>query len=812
LQFKLLANSILAAGITTLFASTSCTTEKQEQPYKTVSWQERREWIESIKPNEYWTRRAKTGSLGTSGGIMSIMVDGKPMPPLSSYTGYIHDASYYKKVDRKYHDDMCEAMTDGAMNYPTLITTIYLKNGMVYWGRARSIAEGFMKKNPDARFFIRMHFVVDKKWFASEYPGNMTTFEDGTEAHWTKSGEAKDRYSYASNMWEHLAAKGLVKMIDELSKEPYADKVFGIQVTFGVTGEGGWWSEFDWQKHAIDYSPAMQDYFRNYLRTKYKNDVGLLQSAWNEKVSFDNARIPSFKERGIDVASSCNEGTFLVPGAFGHFRNPQEKGTQASVDFNMAMCNVLAERLSYFCEVVKRASDGKLLAGGLHSPPFAATGFQWAGPAGFDAIIKSPYIDFDCTPWTYENRNLGEGLFFRAPVDSMTLRGKCLWVECDTRTSTINCPARNNERCYGAPLNIDGDRENLRRDFIRLITSTANGYWYEITFPWFTLPEQRGIIKDISLLSKKLVNIDRRRNSEIAVIYDWNSIFYTSEFVDFVSLCRQMLQEFTCIGADFDMYTIDDIGTASVDNHKLFIFPNATYLNNEQRERIKRCLKKDGKVLLWSYAPGLINPDADVKLSAANSSELTGMNIKYIMSRLSPLMKTVGGPEKYSFGAQPRPVTTGPGHALPEKPFIPDPIKVFPQFFVEDAAAEPLGIYANTGRTGYAEKKMKDWTSIYVGTYLIPSKVLRAAAREAGVHLYLDSDDIVYHNRSLLGIHTKSGGSKTVRLPHKCDVYDIFNKKLVGRNINQFTLKSDAGKTHLFFTGNMSDLAKVLTP
>ncbi|GEM_PF-2989547 len=779
-----------------------------------ISWEERRQWVEAIKPMPFWSQRDKIGYIADNGGIPTIMVDGKPMPVLTSYVGYAHAESYYERADRSYHDALCKAMTAGGMDYQCLHVPLYVMQRKVEWGWTRNVAKEFMKKNPNVRFFLRVSFIVDKGMFATEYPGNMTTFEDGTEDYWWEAGKKKERYSFASSHWERRASESLLQMLEELAKQPFADRVFAMKVTFGVTGEGGWWSEFNWGEHGIDYSPAMQDYFREYVKQKYGNNVTKLQAAWGEAVSFDNVHIPSMAERGIDMPTSCNEGTYRIPGNFGHFRDPQAQGSQRIIDFNMAMSNVMAERLNYFCEVIKRATDGKLLAGGLHSPPFCATLFHWAGSGGFEALLKSPYVDFDSTPWTYEGRALGEGLFFRGPADAMALRKKCLWMECDTRTSSV-CEK---QRKYGAPLDVQGDRENLRRDFIRLITSTANGYWYEINFPWFTEEEQREIIAEIGITAKRLTKLDRRRNADIAVIYDWDSIFYASEFVNFTSLCRQMLQEFVRIGADFDMYTIDDIGKPEVNNHKLFIFPNAIQLSDEQRGRISRHLKRDGKVLLWSYAPGLINPDAATKLSVAHSSDVTGMTLGFIMERLSPLMEVVKGndrmnikmPKDYQFGAQPRPVTTGPGYAVPEKPFIPEPIAVYPQFNVTDVGAKALGKYLDTGQTGYAVKRLKDWTSIYVGTYLISSCVLRDAAREAKVHLYLETDDIVYHNRSLLGIHTATAGRKIIRLPKRCDVYDIFENKLVGKSIDRFETTLEAGKTVLYFTGQEADIRKAL--
>ncbi len=775
--------------------------------FKNIDWNERREWVESVTPVQYWKEQATRGCIATVQGVPTMMVEDKPLPVLGSYVGYLyHNYGFKKAPDVNYHNAVTDAMTKGGADYQVLYLPLYVDKRVVDWSAAQASAKELIRRNPNVRFFLRIWFIVNREEFARQNPGHMTAFEDGTEAYWSTAGITRQRYSYASNVWERQASECLVKMVREIGKQPYGDRIFGIFVTFGVSGEGGWWSEFNWQKHGIDYSPAMQDYFREYIRGKYK-DAAALQKAWNNPqiASFNDVAIPSMTERGFDEPTSCDESYYKIPGGFGHFRNPQVAGGQKVIDFQMAMCNVLQERLSYFCEVIKRASGGKLLAGGLHSPPFAATGFHWSGPGGFGAILKSPYIDFMGHPWPYENRGLGESLCFRGPVNSMLLRNKCFWVECDTRTSSV----KNIERKYGAPLNVKEDVEVLRRDFARLVTNPSHGYWYEITFPWFTEQAQRDVLTEIGKLSNAAVKCDRRRNSEIAVIYDWNSIFYASEFVDFIALCRQMLQEYSYIGADFDMYTTDDIAFPEVISHKLFIFPNAFCLNNETRMKIDKYLKRDKKVLLWSYAPGLINPDSPQQLSVAHCSELTGMNIDCINKRMSPLMKVNSSdpmikncPPGFQFGAQPRPVSTGPGYAVPEKPYIPRPIEVFPQFYVDDNTASSLALFTSSQKTGWAVKRMPEWTSIFVGTYLVPSEVLRAAAREAGAHLYLQQDNVVYHNRSFLGIHVSQSGKKTISLPGKCDIYDIFEHKLIGNMIDQFDVDAEKGKTLLYFTGN----------
>ncbi len=774
--------------------------------FKNISWNERREWVESITPSPYWKEQAKRGCIAPVLGVPTMMVGDRPLPVLGSYVGDLYLNYGLKKASVNYHNALADAMAKGGADYQVLYLPIYLPKGVVDWQTAQASAKEHMRRNPNVHFFLRIWFIVNREEFARQNPGHMTEFEDGSEAYWSTAGTKKERYSYASNVWERQASECLVKMVREMEKQPFGDRIFAAFVTFGVSGEGGWWSEFNWREHGIDYSPAMQDYFRQYVRNKYK-DAATLQKAWNNPkiASFNDVFIPTMSERGIDEPTSCDESAYKIPAGFGHFLNPQAAGGQKVVDFEMAMCNVMQERLAYFCEVIKRASDGKLLTGGLHSPPFSATVIHWSGPGGWSAILESPYIDFMGHPWPYENRGLGESLCFRGPVNSMALKNKCFWVECDTRTSSV----KNIERKYGAPLNVKEDVEVLRRDFARLVTEPAHGYWYEITFPWFTEQAQRDALTEIGKLSNAAMKCDRRRNSEIAVIYDWNSIFYASEFVDFVALCRQMLQEYSYIGADFDMYTTGDIASPEVSSHKLFIFPNAFYLNNETRTKIDKYLKRDKKVLLWSYAPGLINPDSPQQLSVKHCSELTGMNIDCINQRMSPLMKIHGSdpmlakcPPGFQFGAQPRPVSTGPGYAIPEKPYIPKPIEVFPQFYVDDNTAVSLASFTSSRKTGWAVKRMSDWTSVFVGTYLVSSEVLRAAAREAGVHLYLQQDNVVYHNRSFLGIHASQAGRKTISLPGKCDVYDLFEHKLIGNMIDKFDVDAEKGKTLLYFTGN----------
>jgi prepilin-type N-terminal cleavage/methylation domain-containing protein len=105
---------------------------------------------------------------------------------------------------------------------------------------------------------------------------------------------------------------------------------------------------------------------------------------------------------------------------------------------------------------------------------------------------------------------------------------------------------------------------------------------------------------------------------------------------------------------------------------------------------------------------------------------------------------------------------------------------------------------------------MDGWTSVYSGSIAIPAELLRAVARTANVHIYTDKDDLVYTNKNLLGISSRTAGEKLIKLPRKQDVYDLFDKQLIGKDIDSFSVSMPADSTKLYFTGNIKDLEKAM--
>ncbi len=65
---------------------------------------------------------------------------------------------------------------------------------------------------------------------------------------------------------------------------------------------------------------------------------------------------------------------------------------------------------------------------------------------------------------------------------------------------------------------------------------------------------------------------------------------------------------------------------------------------------------------------------------------------------------------------------------------------------------------------------------------------LRTVWKNAGVHVWLDEDDVLYAKRGWLMIHTLTGGRREVRLPFAARVDDVFEDRLVADGADRIVL------------------------
>ena len=80
--------------------------------------------------------------------------------------------------------------------------------------------------------------------------------------------------------------------------------------------------------------------------------------------------------------------------------------------------------------------------------------------------------------------------------------------------------------------------------------------------------------------------------------------------------------------------------------------------------------------------------------------------------------------------------------------------------------------------------------------------MLRELARYAGVHIYSETEDVLYANRDFVALHTVRAGQKTIHLPQRADVWETFTDRQVGHACVDFNDIMQAGSTNLYYFGS----------
>ena len=81
---------------------------------------------------------------------------------------------------------------------------------------------------------------------------------------------------------------------------------------------------------------------------------------------------------------------------------------------------------------------------------------------------------------------------------------------------------------------------------------------------------------------------------------------------------------------------------------------------------------------------------------------------------------------------------------------------------------------------------------------LLPAGLLRAFAREAGVHLYIDTPDVVWACRDMIGVSVYQPGERVVRLPRPRSVRDLYADVHVAGDAAEFRTEFAERATRVF--------------
>jgi len=632
--------------------------------------------------------------------------------------------------------------------------------------------------DPDGYVILRL-YMASPGWWLEKYPQERIRYVRSSLVN--TPGELGNE-SVASKVWQDDTSALLTKYIQYAESLPVSKRIVGYQLAWGVTGE--WhYPEFG---RIPDAGEAMTAAYRHWLGRTY-----------GDRPEFRTIAVP-------DEAQRFTAGD-------GIFRDPSVESDRRVIDYVKCQHETLRDALLRFCSDAKSACGRNKLVGAFYGYYFHM-GYQVnehaeGGHLCLDDVVRSKDIDFLAGPPSYqhESRKVGGECVLRSLTETVTMHGK-LWLGEADEPTYLGCSQGVDLVARGTNT-PEGSIAAMQRNFCNTALHGTYLWWFDIGPKdaqggfgggWWAPPALAAEMTKLHALGAEMLHRDRSSVAEVLVICNPKTNFnlvsgYSGKDPLTHPLVDDTVRALYRSGVAFDLISIADLKNIDHDRYKLYVFLDAFYMSDADRQTIESCVKTKNHTVLWVYAPGYVRDD---KLSLQAMSDVIGMPMKKldgdrpIKIITTPIDEKIAKREARRFASL----------AVPAQAFGIN-ATVRPAFAVSDDAGQKavsLGKIEGTAESGLAVRAFDTWTSIYTFAPPISPSWLRSVAKLAGVHLYSRDNDVMYINAGYVAMTTESGGMRTIRLPKSANIIDCWTGKTVATNQRVLRFLMAPRSTRLF--------------
>ena len=589
----------------------------------------------------------------------------------------------------------------------------------------------FIENAPEAYFTLMLQ-VDTRKWWLYKY-------KDSADSFWEMSKVAADE------KWRK-AAMAYLKAVIEHVEEKYPEKIYCYFILGGCTTE--WFSERDYEGCNAIKERAFK---------KWKGD--------------NNAVVPDTSELERDKKTA-----FLDPVTDGNV-----------IAYRRFHNELIADTLLYFADGVRQAVGKDRLIGAYFGYSLELGGRRYwdSGSLDYEKVFNSDSIDIIASPsaYTLSRRHDGTSAYM-VTADTLSLNNKLYYLEFDQRTHLkmlqFNAPT--------LPGFLDGlktERETIdvmRRDFMLTLTKGIGIWWFDMFEGWYYSDNLMKEIARYKEITEKYSDERAVNNSEIAFIVDADSLYYANKNANLNGeLLTWERNELAKTGAPYDIYSLCSLEKIDFSKYKLIIFPTLFKYDKKVADFIENNLKKDGKTLMFLYAPFLVTENG---FSAEKMNAVTELDLKQLN-----VPETVIQYKENCFGFS----------YVKDKTFY---AAIDGDFYALDKkdGTEILGRYQGSLLPALVRKRNADYNVVFCGSGYVRANVLRDIAKDAGVHIYSEDDDnIVFVNDALIGVYHRKGTDATVNVRTDGVYKELFGgKEYVSENKKLFLPFSEKETAQLF--------------
>ena len=634
------------------------------------------------------------------------------------------------------------------------------------FGAIDALVQQILTADPDGYVLPRLQFFPTNYW-ARTHADQMARYAGGEEG---------DVSLASTEFWADCmdALDALIAHFADPAT-PGGDRILGFHLD-----RGEWFYDAE---AGYDVSQPNTLAFQNWLHAKYQA-LHALRAAWHDAdITWEDAAIPAWPGKTAAVKKTDTQ-TYAA----------RREGRWP--DYAQFSSELVAGIIAGLAEAIKTLSQGRMIVAASYGYTLEFAGRNDSGHLALGKLLESPHIDIVAGPNSYAGRGAGSPAAFPAPIDSVALHGKLWLVEDDTKTFLAEAET---DDTYNPKIASGADTQAIhQRHFGAALAHRAGVTWMDLWGQgWLNSPD---IWRELGGLTAQADRWGRLVPNpppapDVAVLVDEASLRFLKNDANglgahLVGRTRDLLLR---AGASTGFYLQSDVTRPDFPEAKLYLFLNALRLTADERAAIREKLQKSGKTLAWLYAPGVFDENGP---STEDVGEVVGLALR------------------------PQPWNSRGGSSLTEgKHPISDRVRgtrkigqeeiLNPLYAVSDPQATVVAEYVATGATSLATREHKGgWKSAFFGDPYLTMELLRGLYAYAGVPVYDGQDDSVYAGADgSLTIHGSSTGQRTVSLPRKASVYDVFDNKIIATNTRSFRAFVRARATRLFLWGEGRELA-----
>ncbi|MCR4440122.1 MAG: hypothetical protein QHJ34_12580 [bacterium] len=669
-------------------------------------------------------------------GKPTLFINDKPQPPLLYALTDVPGGRWSWEEVPQHNLRLMAELGFRLFQVDLFLEHLWFEDGRFDLHSAQRQIRGVLDACPEAAVFIRLH-VNAPRWWSKAHPEEWTQYADVPVTIEDEAGFHRiieydnspvNRVSLASQRWRQEASEKVVRFCEELAATDEGNALAGLHMACGVYGEWHYWGFF---RNEPDTGPAMTRHFRAWLKGRYGTDQAL-RAAWRDRrVSLESAQVPGYQVRAQTRA--------------GLFRSPAEE--RWVIDYYRCQQELVADTIVHFCRLAKERWPRPLVTGTFYGYLFPMFGRQAAGGhLELGQLLTSPWVDYLSGPQCYFPCSTEPGGAYRSRslLESCRLHGK-LWLdEMDQKPDLMWGPLAPGYRGSG-----ETSVARLRRNLAATLTR-GHGLWlydFGVGFAnagWWDHPLLAEELRRLLALFVSRLEEDFDSDADVLVVYDTEAFYYLATTPQADPVSQALMDETTLAiylsGAVCDQIHRADLRRVDLGKYRVVVFANLFMLDKGQREFINERVAKDGRQLVFFYAPGYCDGST---LSVAHMSEVTGIALRETDAKPELIVVHPGWPaERLRLGGE----------------------SLRPLFVADDRGAQTVGVMADSLEPAFARKQGAESVRWYCALPITSASLMRRLLAEAGAHIYGGGGDVFYAGHGLLCVHSKEGGRRAVCL------------------------------------------------